>query len=187
MSTVFDVIKNRRSVRFYDEKEIPKEIVEKIIEAGNCAPSGANLQPWRFVVVESREVRKKLADNALSVYKNWIQNADGNLKAMRKEIDELHSDPIYYSAPLVIFVIGSKILSYETDCPMVCQNMMLAGREMGIGSCWVHFGQMGLNEEILKMLEVSENEKVFGPILFGYPKGGFPESPVKKDAVVKWL
>ncbi len=45
MSTVFEVIKNRRSVRFYDEKEIPKEIVEKIVEAGNYAPSGANVRP----------------------------------------------------------------------------------------------------------------------------------------------
>ena len=68
---------------------------------------------------------------------------------------------------------------------MVCENMMIAARELEIGSCWVHFGQMGMNEEILKMLEIKKNKKVFGPKIFEYPKGEFPETPVKKDANVK--
>lgn len=187
MSTVFEVIKNRRSVRFYDEKEIPKEIVEKIVEAGNYAPSGANIRPWRFVVIQSKEMRKKLTDIAVPVYKGWIQSVDGKLREMRKAIDDVSVDPIYYSAPVIIFVIGEKLMAYESDCAMVCQNMMLAAREMEIGSCWVQFGQMGINEEIKEKLELTENEKVFGPIIFGYPKGDFPQEAVKKENIIKWL
>ena len=71
---------------------------------------------------------------------------------------------------------------------MVCQNIMLAAYSFGIGSCWVGFGQMALeDDEVKEALEIKENERVFGPILLGYPKGGFPEAPKKKAPVVKWI
>src|SRR3990172_11929148 len=49
--TVFDVIKKRRNIRHFDGKKIPDDLMERILEAGRWAPSGANAQPWRFIVV----------------------------------------------------------------------------------------------------------------------------------------
>lgn len=188
MNGVIETIKNRRSVRAYEKKEIPQEIIEKIVEAGDAGPSGANVRPWRFVVVKSREMIKKLQNTAIPFYKNWIEGVDGKLKEMRKEIDSKVEDPVYYDAPLIIFVVGTKVMAYESDCAMACQNMMLAARSMDIGSCWVQFGQFGLSEEIKSEFEISENEKVFGPILFGYPKDGvFPEAKEKESTKIKWM
>ncbi len=188
MNSVIETIKNRRSVRFYEQKEIPQEVIEKIIEAGDAGPSGANMRPWRFVVVKSSEMREKLQNVAIPFYKNWIENVEGKLKEMRKEIDKKTDDPIYYNAPLIVFVIGTKMLAYESDCAMACQNMMLAARSMDIGSCWVQFGQFGLSDEIKAEFEITENEKVFGPIIFGYPKDGkFPEAKEKEETKIKWL
>jgi len=48
-------IKGRRSIRRYEEKPVPKEIIEKLLNAGISAPSGMNLQPWRFVVIENKD------------------------------------------------------------------------------------------------------------------------------------
>lgn len=187
MNEVINNIKMRRSVRFFEKKQIEKKILQEIIEAGNLAPTGMNAQPWRFVVVESSEFKEKLAGLALPKYKQWLEKMPPELKSMREEIDSKVKDPAYYEAPAVIFVIGNG-MTKDLDCPMVCQNIMLAAHSLGIGSCWVFIGQLPLdNEEVQKALELQEGEKVYGPIVLGYPKDGFPETPVKKEPVVKWL
>ncbi|MFA5098514.1 MAG: nitroreductase family protein [Candidatus Margulisiibacteriota bacterium] len=186
MNEVLDNIMSRRSVREYSDKPIPKEILQKIIEAGNMAPTGSNVQPWRFVVVEGQAERKKLAELNLTVYKEWIKNAPTVLQEMRKERDAMMADPIYYGAPVYVFVVGTPGMTAPNDCPMVCENIMLAARSFGIGSCWVFFGQLALGDPYMQgLLELKEGEKVFGPVILGYPKDGFPPSPEKKKQVVK--
>lgn len=70
---------------------------------------------------------------------------------------------------------------------MVCGNMMLAARSLDIGSCWLGFGTMGISDEIAALLELGQDEEIFGPIAFGYPKEGFPPAPDKKPVQVKWI
>ncbi len=187
MNPVIENIKKRRSVRLYESKPISKEILTEIIDAGNSAPSGCNAQNWRFVIVEDAAFRKKLADIAIPRYKEWMKKAPAQMKEMKDAIDAQVSDPVYYSAPVVVFVIGWGMTS-DYDTSMVCQNIMLAARSFGIGSCWVYFGQLALDDaEIRKALELKKEEKVYGPILLGYPKGNFPEPPDKKSPTVKWI
>ncbi len=189
MNPVIEAMKNRRSVRHYESKPLPRDVVNTIIEAGNQAPTAANRQPWRFVVVEENKFKKKLSQIALPTYRKWLE---GGLPLTNRRISydeerrksDREYDPVYYSAPVILFVIGTN----TDDCPMVCQNIMLAAYSLGLGSCWVGFGKMGTeNEEVRKALELKENEKIFGPILLGYPKGGFPEPPIKKEPLIKWI
>ena len=187
MNEVIDVITKRRSVRQYEPKPIPRDVLQTIIDSGNLAPSGCNAQEWRFVVVEDGEFRKKLASLALPRYKKWMEKAPEELKAMREEIDASCDDPVYYSAPVIMFIIGSGMTA-DFDCSMVCENVMLAARSFGIGSCWVYFGQLPIDDaEVKEALELQPEEKVYGPILLGYPKSDFPEPPEKKPPVIKWI
>ena len=71
MNTVIDAIKKRRSIRSYESKPIPKDIVNMIIEAGNEVPSAMNSQPWRFVVVEEKKIKDKLLGAALPTPQNY--------------------------------------------------------------------------------------------------------------------
>lgn len=188
MNQVIETIMKRRSVRLYESKPIPKEILQIVMNAGNAAPTGGNAQNWRFVVVENKSFREKLLSLGIPRYKKWMEKAPKDLADMRKEIDAVASDPIYYDAPAIVFVIGSGMTS-DLDTPMVCENIMFAARSLDIGSCWVYFGQLPLDDqEVRDALEMQEGEKVYGPILLGYPRGGeFPASPNKKDAVIKWI
>lgn len=188
MNQVIETIMKRRSVRLYESKPIPNEILQVLINAGNAAPTGGNAQSWRFVVVENKSFRNTLMSLAIPRYKKWMEKASKELSDMREEIDAGASDPIYYDAPAIIFVIGSGMTS-DLDTPMVCENIMIAARSLDIGSCWVYFGQLPLDDlEVRKALEMREGETVYGPILLGYPKGGaFPASPKKKSAVIKWI
>jgi len=65
MNAVLEAIRKRRSIRAYDAKPVPRELVNTVIEAGNEAPSAMNSQPWRFVVVEDPAVKSKLLSAAL--------------------------------------------------------------------------------------------------------------------------
>lgn len=187
MNQTIETIMNRRSVRFYASRPIPREALRTILEAGHAAPSGMNARNWRFVAVEDPLFKNKLLSLALPRYQAWLEKAPEALKNMRKEIDAACPDPIYYNAAAIIFVIGSGMTS-DLDTPMVCQNIMLAARSLEIGSCWVYFGQLPLDDqEIRKILELQEQEKVYGPILLGYPQRGFPEAPPKNAPVIKWI
>ena len=187
MNNVIENIMNRRSVRLYDSRPIPQDVLQTIIDAGNAAPTAANAQSWRFVVVRDKAFKDKLMSLAIPRYKKWIEKAPKKLSDMRKEIDASTNDPVYYNAPVIVFVIGSGMTS-DFDTPMVCENMMLAARSFGIGSCWVYIGQLPLDdEEIRKELKMQEGEKVYGPILFGYPEKDFPQSPQKKEPKIKWI
>ncbi len=187
MNQIIENIQSRRAVRQYDPKPVPKDVIQQIINAGNEAPSACNAQGWRFVVVTDEAFRKNLAARALSHYQKWIKRSSAQMQDIRRDIDKQMDDPVYYNAPVIIFVIGWG-MSPDTDSPMVCQNMMLTARSLGVGSCWVFFGQLALDEaKVKEALELKKEEKVYGPILLGYPKGDFPPSPPKKPATIKWI
>src|SRR5512136_1348879 len=59
---IFDIIKTRRSVRHFDGRPLPEDHMEQILEAGRWAPSGANAQPWRFIVVTRKDTLKAVAE-----------------------------------------------------------------------------------------------------------------------------
>jgi len=187
MNPVIENILHRRSVRRYRPDAIDHDILQSVLNAAQFAPTGMNAQAWRFVVVQDESFRKELAALAAPKYRQWITGAPEFLKDMRREIDAQTDDPVYYGAPVIIFVIGAGMTA-DMDCPMVCQNIMLAARSFKIGSCWVYFGQMALdNEQVKKTLGLKEGEKVYGPLVLGYPADGFPEPPPKNEPVIKWI
>lgn len=189
MNRVLEAISKRRSVRSYAPKPVPRDVIEKIIDAANQAPSAMNSQPWRFVIVEDGLFHRKLTLAAIPESKKALEilkdiNPE-RYHAILRRYDEL-ADPIYYSAPVIIFVIGSGSFSVQS-CSLACQNIMLAAYSLGLGSCWVHFGSLVTHDtEIKKTLALSDHEQIFGPIIVGYPEN-FPDAPVKKPASIQWI
>lgn len=190
MNPVLEVIKKRRSVRSYESKPIPRDIINTIIEAGNQAPSAMNSQPWRFVVVEDKAVKKRLLQaalpNAKKILELVVKDSDpSRYELIMKRYDEME-DPIYYSAPVILFVIGLGRYA-DHSCPLACQNIMLAAHSLELGSCWVAFGSMVTDDaEVKRILELKDDEKIFGPIVIGYPMV-YPDPPEKRAPVVKWI
>ena len=150
---VLRAIRERRSIRSFKDKPVPREVIRKIIEAGNWAPSVRNLQPWRFVVVRSEEIREVMRETA---FHNWKKA----MEALREENpEEYHfyekyverDDPVYFSAPVTVFVIGLSSINLA----LACENMMLAAHSMGLGSCYVGWGALIKNSlELIELLEL---------------------------------
>lgn len=189
MNAVIEAIIKRRSVRSYQPKPLPRDIINAIIEAGNEAPSAMNSQPWRFVIIEDGDVKSKLLKTAMPNVKkiqDMLKESDPvRYETIMKRLNAL-PDPVYYSAPTIVFVIGSGRYA-QHSCPLACENMMLAAYSLGIGSCWVGSGAMVTEDQaVKKLLDLKDDETIFGPILLGYPEG-YPERPPKKEAAVKWI
>ena len=200
---IIEAIHNRCSCRDFKQKPIPREILNKIIDAGNQAPftSITRSQPWRFVVVENPVFRQKLIETTFPIWKKSMENIKEATPEIYKTAIELYDsmdnpkDLVYYSAPAIVFVIGPKRNS--VCCSLACENMMIAATSLGLGSCYVGFGSMVTgNDEIVKKLELADDEKIYGPILFGYPKdksnskvakGLAHLAPIKKEPIVKWI
>jgi nitroreductase len=189
MNPVIEAIRKRRSIRSYEAKPVPRDLLNAVIEAANEAPSAMNSQPWRFVVVEDRAAKKKLLAAALPQARKvteQVKDVDPERYEMIKKRYAELPDPVYYSAPAIVFVIGTGRYAAHS-CPLACENMMLAAHALGLGSCWVGFGAMAAAEpEIKALLELKDEEAVFGPILLGYPKGE-AQRPPKKEPGVKWI
>ena len=205
MNEAIGAIKKRRSVRAYTSDPVPREMIEAIIDAGNWAPTGCNLQRWRFVVIVGGEFRERLVRAASPTFRRVIGGWMGSQNEFLREyfvefgprcrgwprqpyeetMAQLRDQPdsVYWAAPAIIFVIGTA----HDECAMVCQNMMLAATSLGLGSCIVGFGaQVTDDPEIVEALDLKDSEKIYGPVVIGYPHI-YPEPPQKKAPVVKWI
>ena len=205
MNPVIEAINNRQSIRSYKPKPIPRDVINTIIEAGNQAPSRGReekgtkkflFQPWRFVVVEDSEFKQKLVKTTLPFWKKMIEN----MKETHPEIYEQvmmqyeampePKDMVYYSAPVILFVIGPA--GYAVSCALACENIMIAATSLGLGSCYVGFGAMVKGDaDVVQALELTDDEGIYGPILLGYPKDE-PSTlasirPKKKEPMIKWI
>jgi nitroreductase len=216
MNPVIENIKKRHSVRLFEQKPIPKDIINTIIEAGNLAPSTGNTkeveeggtkktiidyQPWRFVIVENSKFKQRLFQTIEPLRANFYEGLKKKVpemydQAMRlSEAMDEPKDLVFYSAPVVIYVIGSSRNSL--GCAMVCENIMLAAVSFGLGSCYVGFGAMIKGDpEVEKALELADGDRIYGPIVLGYPKANPSEKQIKifaelrstkKEPVIKWI
>jgi len=205
MNPVIEAINKRMSIRSYKPKPIPKDIVNTIIKAGNQAPSQGRedkeskeflFQPWRFVVVQDPEFKQKLVQTTLPFWKNMTESMKETHPEIYQNVMKQYEampepkDMVYYSGPVILFVIGLK--GYDVSCALACENIMIAATSFGLGSCYVGFGAMVTgNADVVQALELKDNEQIYGPIVLGYPKDESSAlasiRPKKKEPVIKWI
>ncbi len=143
--SLLDVILSRRSIRKYENKKIPQEILQQILEAGRQAPSAVNRQPFRFVVVKDCEIMKDLCDNLITRFVKYAPVA------------------IVGCADVKSLLTGKWAV---VDTTIAMQNMVIAAWALGIGSCWIG----ACNEEkVKKLLEIPDKWKVVALVTLGYP------------------
>ena len=177
-----ELIKNRRSVfpRQYSEKIIDKEVIDKILENANWAPSHGKTEPWRFFVFEGK-AKQKLGEFQSNLYKN-VTAPDLFLQA---KFEKLKNAPMKASH---IVAIGmkrqetEKIPEIEEIEAVACavQNMHLTATAYGIGGYWASGGAT-YTDEMKTFLGLGEKDKVLGFFYLGYPNGEIQEG--KRGAV----
>lgn len=149
METI-EAIMQRRSVRRYLSKPVPEEDLKTILEAGRQAPSAANRQPWHFVLVRSKDQKRRLAEACSG--QTWLADADAILAGVGKP------------------TVNEKW--YPVDVAIAMQNMILAATSLGYGTCWI-----GAFDEarVKEVLGIPEEMRVVAVTPIGVP-GDKPEA-----------
>ncbi|MBI9008729.1 MAG: nitroreductase [Tenericutes bacterium] len=178
MNQTVETILKRRSVRDFLDKPISEEELQTIIKCGLFAPSAKNRQNWHFTVITNKDKIDEISKQAV----------DGMNKIGLDKEEGYH---IFYHAPTVI-VISSKIEGYsEINAGCVAENMALAAKSLGIGSCIVgqtrYLYHQAPKPDVNSLLKIPKNHEFDVSICFGYPTDDEIEAPERKENLVDYI
>lgn len=159
----WSVVKNRTSVRQWENKPVAKADIEDLLRAAMAAPTAVNKQPWRFLVITDAAERNALAD-------------------------KVERGGMYRDAPVLIVVCGDMDAALEgearefwvQDCSAATENLLLAVTAKGLGAVWTGVYPIQKRTQALQQaLGLPQNIVPLDVVLIGYPK----DTPKPKD---KW-
>ncbi len=186
------VVRGRRSVRKFREESVPRDRVERLIEAARWAPSATDRQDWFFSVVESPELKRAMAQ---AVRHKWQQIIEENSEAgfIEEVRDYVASFADFELAPAVIAVSAARANAVQrklagdaagatagsfASAAMAAQNLMLAAHALGLATCCMTGGLVA-GEELGRLLELTGRRELVCVIALGFP-GEQPDPPARK-------
>jgi nitroreductase len=186
---IYEAIYQRRSHRLYKPEVPPREVLERVMAAALWAPSGMNLQPWEITLMtgQVRNEFVELVSGAIKYLMPILQKAQVPEKGQELVMKFFKN---LGGAPVVIAVTISKMPEDPTNFANIqsgaalFQNMLLAARAEGLGTCWMT-GANFLEKEILKFLG-KEDQQLLAITPIGY-SAKEPPAPPRKEREVRWL
>lgn len=156
-------IKERRSIRSYTDKPIPKEILKELVDCARLAPSARNEQKWEFIVITDKGMLKKIS--SMVQYGPFIKDA----------------------AACVLVCCKSDFKYKLEDSCAATENILVAARAYGIGSCWCAGYGKDYIVQLGKLLGITQDIEIISTISLGYAEE-FPEPKAKRelDDVLHW-
>jgi nitroreductase len=157
-----EALRTRRSCRRFAEKEVGRDLIEKVLDAGRLAATARNEQPWEFVVVTDGEVRRTIA--GMTDY-----------------------GPFIADAPVCIAVLAHNTKYYLEDGSAATQNILVAAHALGLGACWVAGDKKPYAPKIAHLLGAPAEVRLVALVALGWPQGPLP-TPQKRrlQAVAHW-
>ena len=159
MSSFIDLARKRASVRNYSAKPVEREKIMKCLEAARLSPSASNAQPWRYIIIDEPELKKKVCDAAFSgvFFMNKFAKGAPVLVIVIGEPG---------SAPNKIGTIVQGVQYFLLDVGASIEHFLLQAAELGLGTCWLGWYSEGRIKEALK---IPKSKKIVSVISLGYP------------------
>ena len=202
MLTVREAIERRRSIRNFAADDVPDEMIEQMLEAARLAPSANNRQPWRFLVVRDKEVKKELRHICLG--QQFIEEAPvviicfGDLERYSAEARRQRRKEMMNSgagATLSGRFADPEYLAYLDSLPtppreqllrpviantyIAIEHLVLMATALGLGTCWV--GGFNDDVELNRLFDLPDNLIPVAVIPVGYPSGELPPQRPRLD------
>lgn len=187
---LLELMKRRRSIRKYQKKQVPREDLEKIVEAGIFAPNAGGGQ--RSMVVAVRDPALVEMIGRLNVARfDRSRLAGGHVSAEQPSIiDDPAIKSGFYGAPTVVIVFARKNFLYSIPDAFCCaENMVLEAADLGIASCIIARGEETFDNEpgaaLLREWAIPEEMVARCFVLLGYCEGEYPAEKPRKENRVK--
>ena len=181
---VFDAIETRRSIRKYQDKPVPPDLIDKVLEAARIAPSTSNTQSWKFKVVTDPETRKRLRELAFN--QKFVEEAPAVIACCldfeafkdrgKRTLELVVRGSVRPSLEMMLHSVrGSRnkeldpervLVNGAINVSIATEHMALAATALGLGTCWVRAFQAPAVEELLG---IPESAKVLVLLTLGYP------------------
>jgi nitroreductase len=188
MNETIKIIKSRRSIRNFLEKQISEDNLNTIIEAGLFAPTGGTdfEENICFTVIQNKNILKKInmlaKETAKESHLEWLKELGNN-----GDFNCLYNAPVF-----IIISVKEMTDSSIFDCSALTQNMLLAAESIGLGSCWLYFPLQAFdndrNGELKKELQIPQGFKPITSIIIGYKENSeinIPKKEVKNIYYIK--
>lgn len=176
-----DLIKNRRSVRKFQNKTVPLDVIKSMIRDSILAPSAGNEQPWKFIIVNNRAMINRISSECK---KNFLERIAKNPADYAKKYEKMLGNDafnIFYHAPAVVLILGEKGLkNLYVDCALAASYLMMSATSKGLGTCWVNFGTEIHDPRLKEELNIPEDHTIVAPISVGFPEK-IPAIPGRKE------
>lgn len=195
---LMNFIKFRRTIRQFKSKEVEKDKISKIIEAGRFTQTGSNMQDISYIVVEERlqelkaltfESLKKMGENILAnlspetiMYKRYAKLWIRMYEEYKENPNE--NDKLFFNAPTIIIVTANS----EVNGALASSNMELMTNALGLGTFFSGFFVKAAeeNKEILDLIGVKEGKQVVTCMVIGYPNVKYLRTVPRKSADIYW-
>jgi nitroreductase len=194
---ILETIHARRSVRDYTPKRIDEATIRTLLDAAVQAPTAVHEEPWAFVVVQDAAVLRRISDRAKPL---WIVQAAKGERPPRTDAprDTLSraasrfADPgfnIFYNAGTLIVIAARPLGPFvAADCWLAAENVMLAARGIGLGTCCIGLALPALNASDTKAeLGIPAEVTAVAAIIVGEPAAVPPPVPRKPPQILSWL
>jgi nitroreductase len=176
-----EAIMGRSSVRLFEERDIPVNIMVKVLECAQRAPSSGNKQPWEFILIKDKKVKEKIA---LLGARSLYERKKAKLKDSKKKFGDIAKAPLF----VVVACDTRKSPTFWRHDGSACtQNLLLAAHAVGVGSVWLGapIALEKLSKEIKKTLKMPKTYEIVSIVALGYPSRAPTQSARKslKDQV----
>ena len=182
MLTVWEAIKERRSIRKFAPDDVPEEVIEQMLEAARLAPSAINLQPWSFSVVKDLEVRKEL--RRICWNQAFIEEAPvvivcfGDLERYY-QVPRSAAKYQKYLGSSDNLEIQQKLTFAIANTYIAIEHMVLMAAALGLGTCWV--GGFDDASEFNRLFKLDDNLLPVAVVPVGYPAEDIPPPRPRRD------
>ena len=156
---LFEAISKRRSVRSFTGDDIPRQDLEKIVDAGRLACTGRNLQPWDFIIVTKKETIAYFAQQT-----EWVSDA----------------------AAVIAIVSNPSSRWWLEDSAAAAENILLATTALGYGGCWLEGVTLEREADYKVLLSIHSHKRLFTIIPIGVPTEIPPKDKKPLDQVLHW-
>lgn len=176
-----ELLEKRRSVRKFQEKKVPVDLIDKIIGDSIKAPNAGNNQPWKFIVITDKKLIRQMSDDSKSsILAEIKQNPDSPFKIYKTPLENQNFN-VFYNAPCLICIVAGKEASTMTaDCALAAGYLMLSAVFRGLGTCWIELGKQVRDPNLLKMIKLPDGHQIYAPVIVGYPEN-IPVMPERKE------
>lgn len=165
-----ELLKNRRAVRDFQNRDVPLETIREIIQDTTLAPTASNAQPCRFIIIRDRNLMKQMSDESKKNLLDDIRNNPGSTLSMYIDVLKDKTFNLFYNAPCLVLIAGPRASSsLGVDCALTAAYFMFSATERGLGTCWVALGGNIKDPDLIKTIGLPDDCVIAAPLILGYP------------------